>query len=82
MAVPGSPWHGAVSGVYCNAHALCVSSHCLPSVSSPLFIYLFFKIFFFLMWTIFKVFIEFITIWLLFYVLFFFAPETSVTSVP
>ena len=34
------------------------------------------------MWTIFKVFIEFITIWLLFYVLFFFAPETSVTSVP
>ena len=29
----------------------------------------FFKVFFFLMWTIFKVFIEFVTILLLFYVL-------------
>ena len=32
----------------------------------------FFKDFFFLMWTIFKVFTEFVTILLLFYVLFFF----------
>ena len=35
------------------------------------YVFLFLKIFFFLMWTIFKVFLEFVTILLLFYVLVF-----------
>ena len=63
VAVPGSPWCGAASrqSLPLLLHSCCLCRFTRPSVCLSLcllYLFLFLKVFFFLMWTIFKVFIK------------------------